>query len=152
MDRFLHIGFTWSGVPKTAELEPLFDALSKDWLRYSPTSWIVWTDRPASDFLYALKPKMGAEDLVLIVGISMSDRNGWQPKWIWEWIDRKRQLGPPPEPAPPPRDWARGLLGLAADPNPKPSSGLLSGLGGLGQARGGILGEHLDPSDDQKKR
>ncbi len=105
MNRFLHISFTFNeGFPKVQELEPVFNFLAPDWLRYAPNCWIVWTLRPASDFLYGLKPALGASDSVLIVKLDMSDRNGWEPRWVWEWIDRKRQLGPPPPPAPPPND------------------------------------------------
>jgi hypothetical protein len=124
MDRFLHISFTFNeGLPKVRELEPAFNFLAPDWMRYSPTNWIVWTPRPVSDFLYGLKPLIGASDSILIVKIDMSDRNGWQPKWVWEWIDRKRQLGPPPPPALPPADLNELLRPY--------SSGSLGGLGGL---------------------
>ncbi len=112
MNKFLHISFTFNeGVPKARELEPLFNALAPDWMRYSPNCWIVWTARPASDFLYAIKPMIGASDSILIVALDLSERNGWQPQWVWEWMDRKRELGPPPPPAPPPSDLG-GLLGL----------------------------------------
>jgi hypothetical protein len=105
MNRFLHIGFTFNaGPPKVRELEPTFDVLAPDWLRYSPTCWLVWTARPASDFFYGLKPFLGPSDSLLIIKADMSERNGWQPPWVWEWMDRKRQLGPPSPPAPPPAD------------------------------------------------
>jgi hypothetical protein len=125
MNRFLHISFTFNeGIPKVQELEPLFNALAPDWIRYSPNCWIVWTARPASDFMYALKNMVGQSDSFLIVKLDMSERNGWQPQWIWEWVDKKRTLGPPPPPALPPPDFAT-LFGN------NPSPGLLGGLGGL---------------------
>jgi hypothetical protein len=115
MDRFLHISFTFNeGVPKVRELEPAFDYLAPDWLRYSFNCWIVWSSRPASDFLYGLKPLIGTSDSMMIVKLDMSDRNGWEPQWVWDWIDKKRQLGPPPPPAPPPLDL--GALSAFADP------------------------------------
>jgi hypothetical protein len=105
MSRFLHISFTFNeGLPKVQELEPMFNAIAPDWMRYAPNCWIVWTARPASDFFYCLKPLIGPSDSMLIVALDMSDRNGWEPKWVWDWIDRKRQLGPPPPAAPPPSD------------------------------------------------
>ena len=135
MDRFLHISFTFNeGIPKVQELEPLFNVIAPDWLRYSFNCWIVWTARPASDFLYALKPRIGASDSILIVKLDPSDRTGWQPKWIWDWMDRKRQLGPPPPPALPPRDLA-SLLSLGQSP---------FGYGGFG----GLLNP---PPNDKKK-
>lgn len=127
-NRFLHVSLTFRDGPvKTTELEPIFNAFADDWLRYSVNCWIVWSARPASDFLYALKPSLGQNDSVLIVGMNMADRNGWQPKWIWDWLDRKQQLGPPQPPVPPPRDLgnalSRGLLSSSLSP-----SGGLSGL------------------------
>jgi hypothetical protein len=128
MERFLHISFTFNeGLPKVQELEPIFNALAPDWLRYSFNCWIVWTSRPASDFFYSLKPAIGQSDSFLIVKLDMTDRNGWQPSWVWEWMDRKRQLGPPPPPALPPSDLENVLSVLG-----RPSGlGTLGGLGGL---------------------
>jgi hypothetical protein len=110
MDRFLHISFTFNeGQPKVRELEPAFNYLAPDWLRYAFNCWIVWTARPSSDFLYGLRPFVGESDSMLIVKVDMSDRNGWEPQWVWEWMDRRRQLGPPPPPAPPPPDYSNFL-------------------------------------------
>ena len=130
MDRFLHISFTFNeGLPKVQELEPMFNLLAPDWMRYAFNCWIVWTSRPASDFFYAIKPLIGASDSMLIVKLDMSDRNGWEPAWVWEWIDRKRQLGPPPPPVPPSPDLKSLIRGVA---NPlSPGFGGLAGLGGL---------------------
>jgi hypothetical protein len=132
MNRFLHISLTFNeGLPKVQELEPLFNALAPDWLRYSFNCWIVWTARPASDFLYALKAAIAPTDSVLIVKLDLSDRTGWQPQWIWDWMDRKRELGPPPLPARPSPDLF-GLLTQQHSGLASPFSPGLSGLGGLG--------------------
>src|SRR5216684_7282405 len=117
MARFLQITFMFSdGPPKTTELEPIFNFISEDWCRFSPTAWLVWTARPASDFFYALKPSLGPRDSMLIIGVDMNDRNGWMPQWIWEWMDRRRQLAPPPPPAPPPPDYSNLLRALGGEP------------------------------------
>lgn len=126
MDRFLHISFTFNeGLPKVQELEPVFNFLAPDWVRYAPNCWIVWTSRPPSDFLYGLKPLIGPSDSMLIAKLDMTDRNGWQPEWVWNWIDRKRQLGPPPPPVEPPSDFGSMLRALGG-------SDALSPYGGLG--------------------
>jgi hypothetical protein len=120
VNRFLHISFAFNeGLPKVRELEPLFNALAPDWLRYSFNCWLVWTARPASDFLYALRAVIGASDSIMIVKLDLSDRTGWQPEWVWQWMDRKRRLGPPPPPAPPPVD-LYSLLTQAGVDNPLP--------------------------------
>ena len=144
MNRFLHISFTFNErLPKVQELEPMFNAIAPDWLRYSPNCWIVWTARPASDFLYALKPFIGQSDSMLIVKLDMADRNGWQPQWVWEWMDRKRQLGTPPSPSPPPTDLSSLLSSLAGE-NPLSPYGV-SGFGNLS----GLAGL-LNPPDKKK--
>ena len=124
MNRFLHISFTFNeGLPKVQELEPLFNTLAPDWVRYAFNCWIVWTPRPATDFLYALKPAIGNSDSILIVRLDLTDRSGWEPMWIWDWMDRKRQLGPPPPAAPPPPDYAGLLSQLPPDSPLSPFSG-----------------------------
>jgi hypothetical protein len=144
VNRFLHISFTFNeGLPKVQELEPLFNALSADWMRYSFNCWIVWTARPANDYLYALRAAIGQSDSVMIVKLDLSDRTGWQPKWIWDWMDRKRELGPPPPPAPPSADlW--GLLAESGVQNPFSP-----------QDTGGVLGPAaswlLNPPDKKPK-
>lgn len=129
-ERFLHISFTFNEGPKVQELVRVFDAATPDWIRYSPNCWIVWTARPASDLMYLLKPLLDVTDAMFIVKLDMTDRNGWQPTWIWEWMDRRRELGPPPPPAPPPSDLASLFAPFAQDQNKAPS-GLLSDLGKL---------------------
>jgi hypothetical protein len=132
MNRFLHISFTFNeGMPKVQALEPIFNALAPDWLRYSFNCWIVWTARPASDFLYSLKPALGPSDSILIAKLDLSDRTGWQPKWVWDWMDRKRQLGPPPPPAAPPAD-LNELLRLGRQSSLSNPFGEFGGLGALG--------------------
>ena len=105
--RFLHIAFNWRVSGKVVELEPTFSHFADDRVRYAPNCWIVWTSRPVSDFYYALRPQIADQDAMLIVGLDMNERNGWLPKPIWDWIDRKRfQTLPPPAPlAPPPPDY-----------------------------------------------
>lgn len=125
--RYLHMAFNFQNGAKTTELEPIINGMADDWLRYSPNCWVLWTSRPASDFLYVLRPYIGPNDTVLIAALDMSDRNGWLPQWMWEWIDKRRELGPPPPPTPPPSDFS-SLAGLGNRPQ---HLGLLGGLMGL---------------------
>jgi hypothetical protein len=139
----IYLCYQWSVIsfaksnPASALLEgaDFVSAIAPDWLRYSFNCWIVWTSRPASDFLYTLKPIIGQSDSVLIVKLDMSERNGWEPLWVWEWMDKKRQLGPPPPPAPPPADL----------------QSLLNQLGGGSWPQPGTLGQLLTPPSDKKK-
>ena len=145
MAKFFHIGFTFrDGPPKVVEMEPIFNRLADDWLRYAANNWIVWTPRPASDYFYALKPILGINDSMLIAKLDLSERNGWLPQWMGEWMDKKRQLGPPPPPAPPPSDLGGILAGLV-DPNP-----YSFGIGGPGPFSG--LGRLLNPPSDPNRK
>jgi hypothetical protein len=90
--KFLHIGFTFAGPPRMKDLEPAFAASGDDWIRYSAASWIVWTEKSAADWYIIVKPYIAAYEYILIVGLDMADRFGWQPKYIWDWIDSKRGL------------------------------------------------------------
>jgi hypothetical protein len=95
----LHVGFNFKGPPKITELQPIFNK-AKDWIRYAPNCWIVWTNRSANQWADLLKPKLGPEDSVFICQLDMTNRQGWLPKWVWEWLDKSRSQFPPP-PGPP---------------------------------------------------
>ena len=101
--RFLHIGFTFNGPPRMRDLEPIFSSSGDQWLRYSAGSWIVWTEKSVSDWYAIVKPHIATSEFVLIVGLDMTERNGWQPQYIWDWIDSKRGI---------PRNYIAELLAL----------------------------------------
>jgi hypothetical protein len=86
--RFLHIGFYWSGPPKTSELEPIFDQAT-DWIRYAQNCWIIRTTTDPDTWLARLKPLMAEKDRVFICEMNTSSTNnysGWLDKWMWERI------------------------------------------------------------------
>ncbi len=87
--KFLHIAFNFRGPTKVSELEPIFN-VAVDWLRYAPNCWIVWTTSDAGKWFSRLKPKLGPDDTMLIIRVDPNERNGWLPKWIWEWLQQKR--------------------------------------------------------------
>jgi hypothetical protein len=127
--RFLHVTLTFSGASKNREFEDLFSRISQDWIRYAPNCWILFADRTATDVYYFMKIYASPDDQFLILGIDMNERNGWLPAWIWEWIDKKRELGPPPAPRPPPPDYTKTLGDiLGATPG---STALTRGLFGM---------------------
>jgi hypothetical protein len=96
---FLHISFNFHGQPKVDELLPAFNK-ALDWVRYAPNCWIVWTTVDTERWYNRLKPLIGADDQMLIIGIDKDVRNGWLPKWVWEWLDKDRSVGAPKAPAP----------------------------------------------------
>lgn len=90
--KFLHIGFAFSGPPRVVDLEPIFNGSDDDWIRYSATSWIVWTQRSANDWYLVVQPHIGPQEQVLVVGLDMNERSGWLTKSIWDWIDIRRGI------------------------------------------------------------
>ena len=108
--KFLHIGFVFMGPPRIADMEPLFKATGDGWMRYSPSNWIVWTERSAAEWYSIVSPHIAPNEQVLIVGVDMNERHGWLTQTLWDWIDARRgtnreildallaQLPPPQEP------------------------------------------------------
>ncbi len=74
------------------DLEPVFYASGDDWVRYSAGSWIVWTEKTAAEWYLIVKPHIAVYEYVLIAELNMNERFGWQPKYIWDWIDSKRGI------------------------------------------------------------
>jgi hypothetical protein len=88
MFRFLHIGFSFPGVPKMRDLEPAI-SLVGDWIRYSALSWIVWTDKPVPEVYQIIARSLDTQDQVLIAALNISDSIGILSPWIWTWINSK---------------------------------------------------------------
>ncbi len=89
MSNFLHVAFRWHGPVKAEELEPTFNA-AEDWLRYAPNCWILWTKSSAQEWHRKLKPFLSEKDHMFICRLDMSDRQGWLPQWIWDWMNKSR--------------------------------------------------------------
>lgn len=90
MKTFLHIGFRWEKDAKVEELKPVFDK-ALDWLRYAPNCWIVWTSSSPHRWYERLKSHLGPGDHVFICELNLTHRQGWLPKWVWEWLNKERQ-------------------------------------------------------------
>src|SRR5262249_25942673 len=88
MYRFLHIGFAFPGAIKMRDLEPAMTTIG-DWVRYSALSWIVWTDKPASQVFQILRWHLDANDQVYIVKLDTLDSYGSLSPWIWTWMNSK---------------------------------------------------------------
>jgi hypothetical protein len=91
MNKFLHITVAFAEVPKIKELEPAITTVCDDWLRYSATTWIIWTGRSANDIAMHLRAYLAPNDQFYIVKIDLSEQQGWLPKWIWDWLNKNRQ-------------------------------------------------------------
>lgn len=89
MSRFIHIGFAFPGAAKTKVLEPVVSQAG-DWIRYSASAWIVWTDKNPDQIYNLLAPHLTTHEQVLIAYLDLpSGYQGWMPKWVWDWISGK---------------------------------------------------------------
>lgn len=87
--QFVHVGFNWVKAPKTTEIEPIFNK-ALDWARYSPNCWILYTSTAPRTWYERVKPHLGPGDHVFVCKLDISERGGWLPKWIWEWLTKQR--------------------------------------------------------------
>lgn len=87
----LHVGFSFTGAPKIVELVPVLDN-ALDWIRYSDTNWVVWTNSTAVLWYSRLKPHLGPNELVLIIQISPVGAYGLLPKPVWDWLNRDKPM------------------------------------------------------------
>jgi hypothetical protein len=87
--KFLHISFQWSGAPKMAELEPVFDQ-ALEWMRYAPNCWIVWTTTDATGWHNRLISHITANDRLFVCELNMANKQGWMERWAWDWMNKPR--------------------------------------------------------------
>lgn len=90
MARLVHVGFHPIKEAKTKELEPWFANLG-DWIRYSATGWIVWTNYTPQQISSYLRQAINPEDQLLAIYLDASAYDGWMPPWVWNWIASKQQ-------------------------------------------------------------
>jgi len=85
--QFLHISFDFKGTVDKERLEEKFN-LAVDWVHYLPACWIVYTTSSAQKWYERLKPLLGPEDLMFVCKVDLTQRQGWLPKWAWEWVQK----------------------------------------------------------------
>ena len=89
--RFVHVGFSVSGKLPVASLDKLF-AKALDWIRYDTHCWILYTTTDLDtwrDRIRAL-PGIKSSDGFLLLEVDVSQRSGYLPKLVWEWLQKDR--------------------------------------------------------------
>lgn len=115
--RYLHIGINFGGYPKVAELEPVIESIARDWVRYTPSNWIIWTDKTLPLCSHALKAALSQLDQFMIFELATGQKDGFHYTFVWNWLNTPRNpftgfvpgkdgnalagLGKPPPVAPP---------------------------------------------------
>jgi hypothetical protein len=97
MTFFLHLGVHTDGdpdAPKTSAIERVLNK-AKDWYRYAPNCWIIYTAQDAKWWSDKLRAIPGMEDhtAFLIGEILLSakeKRAGWLKESAWDWINKDR--------------------------------------------------------------
>jgi|GEM_PF-2495903 hypothetical protein len=93
--KFLHLAvyFEDPGAPTKEAIQTILDG-AKDWIRYSPNCWLIYTSKSAQEWhdkLFSL-PGMKNNTSYFICAIDQNDRSGWIRKSVWDWIN-KHQTG-----------------------------------------------------------
>lgn len=88
---FLHVSFHFKQPINIKAIEAVFNKAS-DWIHYMPNCWIIKTKGRAQKWYELLKPCLGPKDNVFICEIDLSERQGWLPKWVWDWIKKQNDF------------------------------------------------------------
>jgi hypothetical protein len=83
--QLLHISFNFKGQVDYEALKKKFD-LAIDWVHYMPSCWIVKTTSNAQKWYERLRPHIGPKDHLFICRVNINERQGWLPRWVWDWI------------------------------------------------------------------
>lgn len=89
--QFYHIMFEAPGVePTDPELEKLLNT-GLDWIRYTKNCWIVYTTSNAKRWYERLGNfTQEHKGRLFITRLDVSDRHGWMPSNLWEWLRKDR--------------------------------------------------------------
>lgn len=64
---------------------------AKDWIRYAPNCWILYTSSDASTWYKRLSKISGIKKhTFFICELNITNRGGWLPKGVWDWIKQDR--------------------------------------------------------------
>jgi hypothetical protein len=94
MHRYLHVSVVYStAINDPKFLEPMIGELARDWVRYGPSGWVLWTDKSITTCVEMLRGKLLPTDLLLVLALSIGPNeppNGIMHKWVWDWFNRYR--------------------------------------------------------------
>jgi hypothetical protein len=87
---FLHLR-VWGSPPERDAIEDVLNK-AKDWYRYSPNCWIIYTARDAQWWYERLSniPGMKNDASFFIAEMRLSNRAGWATPGMWKWIEKNR--------------------------------------------------------------
>jgi hypothetical protein len=72
------------------EIEESFNK-ARDWLRYAPDCWIIYTSISPTVWSERLRSLKTMEDCkFLICEVNLKNKGGWLPKSAWDWMNKER--------------------------------------------------------------
>lgn len=87
--RLLHLGIHAKITLNHEAIQQHLDRLAVDWFRYSPNTWLLWTDRSAQEWKDHLRNNpYFFNHTFLLLGIDPSERQGWMPEEVWRWLNK----------------------------------------------------------------
>jgi hypothetical protein len=88
--KFLHVSINSKGRALPYEsIENVLDK-AKDWVRYSPNSYILYTTTSVQTWYTRLRRILDEKDNIFVVELNIENRQGWLPKSVWEWLRKDR--------------------------------------------------------------
>lgn len=91
--KFLHLGISVEGSFKldTDAIEEVLNK-AKDWYRYTPNCWIIYTGKDADTWAGRIRKLPGIETRTtfFIAELNLGDRSGWASQDLWDWLDKTR--------------------------------------------------------------
>ena len=93
-NHFLHLGINFKGAQPTStmidEVETVLNK-AKDWFRYAPNCWLIYTGRDAKTWNERLKQiSWMSNQNYLICQVEPKNKSGWLARAAWDWINKER--------------------------------------------------------------
>jgi len=102
--KVFYVGIKWARehlrspeAVRVTQIERDLDPLG-DWVRFDSHTWFLSAECSTQDIYDKLKASLASvgpfDDLLLVIKLDPSERFGWAPQWIWDWLDGQRQDPP----------------------------------------------------------
>lgn len=91
MGKYYHMMLTIPRiVPTDSRIEEILNNAT-DWYRYADNCWLLYTNSDAAKWYSRLKDVVTVNNgNIFIVRVDVTDRQGWMPKQLWEWLRKDR--------------------------------------------------------------
>ena len=92
--KMLHLSISHPAALSAEQTKQIEEALNKakDWLRYAPNCWLIWTSVEPRVWADRLHKVLSNEyDAFLFVEVNLENRGGWLIDDAWKWINKERR-------------------------------------------------------------